>query len=325
MDSLSREIINRYQGDFPLVIRPFQVIATELDVEESSVINCIQNLLTTKKLSRFGPLYNAVSLGGALTLAAVSVPETDFLKVSTLVNSLPEVAHNYRRNHQLNMWFVLATETSAALQNSIQTIEQTTGLKVYNFPKLREYYLGLWISLDDSGRVSTRSFENRELKSGYLLDELDRAIIHTTQTGLSISPEPYTAVARRAQTNVETIINRMQAMIDYGVIRRIGVVPNHYRLGLNSNGMSVWNVSDELVDDLGVKVGQLDYVSHCYQRPRHKNDWPYNLFAMVHGHSNDEVLEKVSLISRLLGDSCQKADLLFSSAILKKSGLRLVS
>ncbi len=325
MDSLSREIINRYQGDFPLLERPFEILAKELGISESSVINCVNDLLTTNKLSRFGPLYNAACLGGALTLAAVSVPEKDFQKVAMLVNSISEVAHNYKRDHLLNMWFVLATETTAAIQSCIQTIELTTGLKVYNFPKLREYYLGLCISVDDFGRVSTRSFENRELKNGYKLDEIDRNIIHATQAGLPIIAEPYSEIAQRTRSSVELVLSRMQTMLDYGVIRRIGVVPNHYRLGLNSNGMSVWNVSDDLIEELGVKVGQLDYVSHCYQRPRHENVWPYNLFAMVHGQSNDEVLEKVSHISRLLGDSCHKSDVLFSSAILKKSGMRLVS
>lgn len=325
MDNLSRQIINRYQGGFPLAKRPFSVIAEALETDEQAVIKTIQCLLRNKTLSRFGPLYNATSLGGALTLAAVSVPDKDYVVISDQINSLPQVAHNYRRDHELNMWFVLATETPEAIQDSIDTIEKITGLKVYDFPKLSEFYIGLWLWLDNSGNVSTRSFESCKPQDGYQLDTLDRNIIQATQSGLMPTPEPFYQVARQTQSDPDIVISRMQSMLDYGVIRRIGLVPNHYRLGLTSNGMSVWSVADERIDELGRLVGQFDFVSHCYQRPRHENIWPYNLFAMVHGHNHDEVMHKVVLISNLLGDDCEESDVLFSSAILKKSGLRLVA
>ena len=114
-------------------------------------------------------------------------------------------------------------------------------------------------------------------------------------------------------------------MLERGVIRRIGAVPNHYQLGLRGNGMSVWDVDDEKLQDLGAHVGRLDFVSHCYERPRHLPLWPYNLFAMVHGHDRDEVLSKIDQITELLGTDCRQHDVLFSTRILKKTGLRLVA
>jgi DNA-binding Lrp family transcriptional regulator len=108
------------------------------------------------------------------------------------------------------------------------------------------------------------------------------------------------------------------------VIRRIGAIPNHYRLGLHGNGMSVWDVNDDKLAELGARVGRLDFVSHCYERPRHLPRWPYNLFAMVHGHDRDEVSEKLSEIASLLDSNCRQHDVLFSTRILKKTGLRLV-
>jgi len=115
----------------------------------------------------------------------------------------------------------------------------------------------------------------------------------------------------------------MQAMLDNGIIRRIGIIPNHYKLGFKSNGMTVWDVPDEQIDQLGEAVGQLDFVSHCYQRPRHLPDWSYNLFAMVHGKTRNEVLTKAEEISTLLGDAVQGHEILFSKQILKKTGFRL--
>ena len=112
-------------------------------------------------------------------------------------------------------------------------------------------------------------------------------------------------------------------MLDLGVIRRIGAVPNHYALGYTANGMSVWDVADERIDDLGARVGALEFVTHCYRRPRRLPDWPYNLFAMVHGKTRDEVLAQVAGIAALLGADCRAYDVLFSTAILKKTGLRI--
>ena len=112
-------------------------------------------------------------------------------------------------------------------------------------------------------------------------------------------------------------------MLDSGIIRRIGAVPNHYAIGWTANGMTVWDVPDARVDDLGARVGSLPFVTHCYRRPRALPAWPYNLFAMVHGTSRDEVREKAVVIAELLGEDCQGSDVLFSTRILKKTGLRI--
>ena len=325
MDELSRHFINQFQGGFPLLEQPFASIAAGLDTDESKLISTIQRLLAEGVLSRFGPLYDAVRMGGGLTLAAICVPEKDFDRVAEQVNSLPEIAHNYRREHALNMWFVIATERPEAVAQTIDKIELRTGLPVYNFPKLQEFYVGLWLLLDAQGRVSTRSFEMPTGKTDVVLDELDRNIIQATQGGFALVSEPFAEVAQITGCDASTVINRLSRMIDNGVIRRIGAVPNHYRLGLKSNGMSVWDVTENRLQALGEQIGKLDFVSHCYQRPRHLPMWRYNLFAMVHGHDGVEVERKISEIADILGEDCNAHEVLFSSAILKKSGLRLVA
>ena len=155
------------------------------------------------------------------------------------------------------------------------------------------------------------------------LDELDRRIVLATQAGLPLDPRPYHWVARELGETPERIMERINAMLADGRIRRIGVVPNHYRLGYVANGMSVWDVPDELIAAVGREVGEFDIVSHCYHRPRQLPDWPYNLFAMVHGHSRDEVRDKVAWIAEQLDGRVRGYDILFSSRILKKTGLRL--
>jgi DNA-binding Lrp family transcriptional regulator len=155
------------------------------------------------------------------------------------------------------------------------------------------------------------------------LDELDRRIVLATQAGLPLVPRPYHWLARELGETPEQIMETFRAMLDDGRVRRIGVVPNHYRLGYVANGMSVWDVPNELISSVGREIGELDIVSHCYHRPRQLPDWPYNLFAMVHGRSQDEVRSKVGQIAEQLGERVRGFDILFSTRILKKTGLRL--
>lgn len=324
MDELARRFVNQYQGGFPLEEQPFVSAAASLGCEAGELVATVGALLDDGTLSRFGPLYDATSMGGSLTLAALSVPDERYDEIAAIINAMPEVAHNYQREHELNMWFVLATETPELLQQAIDRIEQDANLPVYNFPKLQTFYLGLWIEIGADGAIETRPVPGPLKQGGMIIDELDRAIVQATQAGLPLQLAPYTEVAGQCGCDTESVIRRMRRMLERGVIRRIGAVPNHYRLGLHGNGMSVWDVEDERLQELGARVGRLDFVSHCYERPRHLPRWSYNLFAMVHGHERSEVNDKVGDIATLLGSACHGHDVLFSTRILKKTGLRLV-
>lgn len=157
------------------------------------------------------------------------------------------------------------------------------------------------------------------------LDPVDRRLIAATQAGLPLVARPYEAVAEQMGIPAAEVMQRLARLLERGAIRRIAAIPNHYALGYRANGMSVWDVADDVVDDLGRKVGALGFVSHCYTRPRHLPHWPYNLFAMLHGRSRDEVLSRVDTVAGFLGAASRRHDVLFSSRILKKTGLRLSS
>jgi len=143
MDELDRAIINRLQGGFPLCARPFAVAAAELGTDETTLIARIRGLLEGGTLTRFGPLYDVERLGGAFTLCALRVPAADFAHVAALVNAHPEVAHNYAREHDFNMWFVLATRSRDDIRRVIAAIEAETGLAVFDFPREAEYFIEL--------------------------------------------------------------------------------------------------------------------------------------------------------------------------------------
>ena len=156
------------------------------------------------------------------------------------------------------------------------------------------------------------------------IDALDRRLIQATQAGLPLVERPYHHLAGQLGVPAEDVVRRLNRMLDAGIIRRIGVVPNHYVLGYRANGMSVWNVPDEDVSGIGRRVGALDFVSHAYHRPRHVPMWPFNLFAMVHGRSREEVEAKVAEIADLIGPADRGHSILYSTPILKKTGLRIV-
>jgi len=154
------------------------------------------------------------------------------------------------------------------------------------------------------------------------MNALDRALVKATQGGLPLVARPYEAIARQLGIPQDEVLAGLERMLADGRIRRIGAVPNHYALGYAANAMSVWDVADEAVDALGREIGALPFVTHCYRRPRRLPDWPYNLFAMVHGKDRAETERKIFEIEARLGKHARSHDVLYSTLILKKNIMR---
>lgn len=158
--------------------------------------------------------------------------------------------------------------------------------------------------------------------SDHTTSAVDRELILLTQQGLPLVPRPYHALGEQLGISADEVMERLERMLANGRIRRIAAVPNHYKLGFTTNGMTVWDVADEQAEQLGQQVGALDFVSHCYLRPRHLPEWSYNLFAMVHGRTREDIADHVAQIKALLGEQLRCNDILYSTRILKKTGMR---
>jgi DNA-binding Lrp family transcriptional regulator len=156
------------------------------------------------------------------------------------------------------------------------------------------------------------------------IDSIDRKIISATASGLPLVPHPYAEVASWLKLDESDVMTRLARLQETGVIRRIALAPNHYALGMVANGMSVWDVPDARASEIGPQIGDLHFVSHCYLRPRSLPDWPYNLFAMIHGENRDQVETLRAEIAAILGADCRASDILYSTRILKKTGMRLM-
>ena len=150
MDSIDARLVNTLQAGLPVCARPFDAVAATLDVPVDEVLSRLQCLLDDKVLTRFGPMFNAEKIGGALSLCALQAPAGRYDEIAELVNAFPEVAHNYERGHLLNMWFVVATEQPEQAAVVIREIEQTSGCQVYDMPKQEEFFIGLQLTVQET-------------------------------------------------------------------------------------------------------------------------------------------------------------------------------
>ncbi len=302
MDEFDRRLLNRLQHGLPLEPHPYALLAAELDCREEDILRRLDDLLDDGTLTRFGPLFDIEPLGGAFTLAAMSVPEARFEEIAALLAGWPQVAHNYRREHALNMcWWSPATARRRSPRPS-HGWSARAGWRYSTCPRRRPT-MSACISPSDA--------------------LLARRLIELTQAGLPLVADPWAWIAAQLRLSEAETLALLKRLRDAGVIRRIAAVPNHYRLGYRHNGMTVWDVADERIERLGRLVGGLSFVSHCYRRPRHLPQWRYNLFAMVHGRSEAEIEGYRQQIRLLLGEDCRADEMLVSSRILKKTGLRL--
>ncbi|ELZ78061.1 heme biosynthesis protein NirGH [Haloferax larsenii JCM 13917] len=337
LSPLDRAIVNAFQGGFPVVERPFEPAAAALrewgvDVSATDLCERVRTLDEDGVLSRFGALVNAEEIGGTATLVAMHAPPERFDEVAEQVNAHREVAHNYEREHpHLNMWFVVSVADEARVDEVLGEIEDETGQETYNMPKRHEFHVGAKFLLD--GPVSDGDLDLSHLGPDVeptderTITPDERDLVLEIQGGLPITETPYADVADALGQDTEWVVETIKRFNLEGKVRRVGVIPNHYALGYSENGMTVWNVPDDLVMEVGPEIAALDFVTHCYRRPRHEGVWPYNFFAMTHGRSEAESEERIERVREVMGEYWEVGDddwdTLFSTRILKKTGIRL--
>ncbi|KAB7517138.1 siroheme decarboxylase subunit beta [Halosegnis rubeus] len=336
-DRLDRAIVNAFQGGFPVVEDPFELAAGALrergvDIGAADLHARLTEMVDAGALSRYGALVNAEEIGGAASLVALHAPEDRYDEIAEQVNDFREVAHNYEREHpHLNMWFVVSVADSDGVATVLDRIEEATGQETYDMPKLREFHVGAKFLLDGpipDGDVdlshlgpSVTPTDRRSLSP----DEYD--LVMAIQGGFPTTRTPYADIAAELDKSVSWVLETIKRFNEEGKVRRVGVIPNHYALGYTENGMTVWNVPDDLVDEVGPAVAELEFVTHCYRRPRHEGVWPYNFFAMTHGRDEAESERRIQQVRDVMAQywdvDDDEWDSLFSTRILKKTGIRL--
>ncbi|MCL7417129.1 MAG: Lrp/AsnC family transcriptional regulator [Halalkalicoccus sp.] len=337
LDRVDRALINAFQGGFPVCERPFDRAAEALSdrgIEASGdgLLERVQRLEEEGVLTRFGALVNAQEIGGTATLVAMHAPEERFEEVAELVNAHREVAHNYEREHpSLNMWFVVSVADESRVEEVLAEIEEETGERTYNLPKRQEFRVEAKFMLE--GPIPEGDIDLSDLgpdvapTDSTTLTPAERDLVLAIQDGFPIVADPYEAIAADLGADPAWVRETVKRFDREGKVRRVGVIPNHYALGYTENGMTVWNVPDDLVSEVGPAIASLPFVTHCYERPRHEGVWPYDFFAMTHGRSEAESQQRIEQVRERMGEFWDVGeddwDTLFSTRILKKTGIRL--
>ena len=331
LDTVDATLIDEYQSGVPVTADPFEKMAADLAATTGVGLTAIDVLDRVQRLSdrgifrRFGPVLNPPVIGSS-TLAAVRAPADRFDEVAATINSYRQVNHNYRRDHEWNMWFVVTAGSREMRDSILADIETETGCEVLNLPMLTDYYIDLEFPVVNDDRFARESLESTTVDATRISEEatgdlspLEADLLLAIQGGFPLSRSPYQDVADSIGADVSAVISAIDRLLETGCIKRIGCVVNHVVTGFENNCMVVWNVPDDKLDEWGETVGSLPYVTLCYHRPRRPDqDWPYNLFTMVHGREAEAVDAKIDE----LADDYLPVDheRLYSTATLKQTG-----
>ncbi len=293
-DAESFRLVNAWQRGFPLAPRPFAEIARSSGLDEGEAIARFAQLKSRGLIDRIGPVFRP-NLVGASTLAAMAVPPERLEAVAQQVSAHAGVNHNYERENPVNLWFVAAAPSAAALQNLLGGIEDETGLAVLRVPLLEEFHIDLGFDLEDY--TVPRSTQPGRVAP---LPESERGLAARLAAGLPLVPRPYAAFG----VPEAELIAALGRWLECGVVRRIGAVVRHRRLGYEANAMVVWNVPDAEASAAGRRLAADAAVTLAYRRARALPAWPYNLYCMVHGRER-AVVERS--IERLCAEHCMSA------------------
>ena len=292
IDDVDRRVLNLMQGSFPLESRPFAAVAAAAELTEADVMARVQRLLDDRIIRQVTPIYDTRALGyGSMLVAAKVDPEHPW-RAAKIINSHPGVSHNYLRNHEFNMWFTLAVEgdSKLGLQGTLDILQELTGAEsIRQLPTLKLFKIRMDLEMQgDTKALSTEGAVQEPIDlEGVDYDEFDREVIRATQGNMPVVPEPFAPAAARLGIEEAKLLEHMTAMKERGILRRVAAILYHRRAGFSANGMGVWKVPDEKIEELGPRMAAFRGISHCYQRPTYE-DWPYSVFTMAHGRSKEE-------------------------------------
>jgi DNA-binding Lrp family transcriptional regulator len=306
LDATEFLLVNPWQRGFPLVPRPFEELGRKAGLSEADTLARLVSVREKGIIDRIGPVFRPNTVG-ASSLAAMAVPPERLAAVAAFVSGQRGVNHNYEREHRYNLWFVATGATQAEVQGTLSFIEDSSGLPLLRLPLVEEFHIDLGFDLD--GRAAPRASPPRGLPE---LTAAERKLVAAVAAGLPLVAAPYEELARQLGSTQAEVISLLGKMLDDGRIRRIGAVIRHRRLGYQANAMTVWDLPDCAVSEIGRGLAAEAAVTLCYRRARALPEWPYNLYCMVHGRERNRGLDEVNRLSAAHGLEAYPRAILFS-------------
>jgi DNA-binding Lrp family transcriptional regulator len=315
-------ILDLIQQSIPLVPRPFEAIGEKLGMSEEQVIDEITRLKSkpTSLIRQISAIFDSRSLGYKSSLVAAKVDSAQIEQAAAIINKHPGVSHNYRRNHDYNLWYTVAVppDSKLGLDKTVQILHQQSGAKVTRLmPALRMFKIGVKFDLGGSNDIAARDeqIQVQKEKTALPITPRDKAMIRVLQQDLPIIAKPFDQWAQQADVPRHTLLDAAQKYIDAGYMRRFSAVLKHRAAGFGANAMGAWIVPAERQEEFGAMAATFSAVSHCYLRPTYP-DWPYSVFTMVHAKSPKECEKALAEMSRQTGVAEFAA--LYSSVEYKK-------
>jgi DNA-binding Lrp family transcriptional regulator len=310
------EILSRIQKKFPLVARPFKVIADELGMSEEEVLSILQEQKKGNIIRQTSAIFDTKRLGYKSSLVAFKVPADKISAAVKIINSHPGISHNYERNHDFNIWFTLGVSPTSklGLDKTVEILAQLTQADDYiMLPTLKLFKIN--VKLNTTGKDEKKEEVKKVVHRDIDMTPLHHAVVRTAQYDIDMVQEPFKKIIDELDIDYNTFFSILQELEDAGIMRRFASILNHRKAGFNANAMVVWDVDEAKGEDIGATAAAFSAVSHCYLRPKYEN-WPYNLFTMVHGKTKEETN---SIIAEMANEIEAKSHMpLYSSREFKK-------
>ena len=319
MDTLDKEILNEIQWIFPLVSQPYHEIAKKFDISTDVVKKRLTNLKQTGILRQLSAIFDTRRLGYKSSLVALEIEPDKLDYVAHQINRHPGVSHNYERNHQFNLWFTLAVPPGCDLKTEVDKFSKLEGIKkIRLLPTIQLFKIGVKLDMIDEKKHEVKPTEEKKKINNvkFVPTEKDKEFIRELQKDLEIVDRPFLNTAQKLGITEEELFQKLKHYEDIGVMRRFAAILRHRDAGFIANGMIVWKVPDDRITEVGETLGSFPQVSHCYQRPVY-NDWPYNVFSMIHCKSKDEAKNMAKEIQKVI--HVDEYNILFSAREFKKT------
>jgi Transcriptional regulators len=322
LDATDRRLMNLLQSSFPLQREPFQLIASEAELALDEVMTRTQRLLDERIIREITPIFDTRALGYNSMLVATKVDSENPQRAAQIVNSHPGVSHNYLRTHDFNLWFTIATppESELGLEGTLEALMRETGAEsMRELPTLTLFKINMNLEMEGGTEALASAVDAappRDLEA-QPYDETDVAVIRALQGPMEVSDRPYDAAADAVGMDPSVFLEHLSGMVDRKLLRRVAAILFHRRAGFSANGMGVWRVPEDEIQETGRRMAAFRGISHCYQRPTYP-DWPYSVFTMAHGRSKEECDAVLDSIAEECGLSGPDRATLYSSTEYKK-------
>jgi siroheme decarboxylase len=305
-DEADRELLNQMQAGLALVREPFAEIGSRIGMDEEEVLRRLRVMKDAAIVRQLSAIFDTRALGYTSSLVAARYPDERLFEAADIVGGHPGVSHNYRRTHAFNLWYTLAVESDSrlGLEATMERLaEETRAESMRLLPTITLYKIN--VQLDMTGSVATDAKEEAPRPAptrgdGVLPTEADKRMILVLQRDLPLEHRPFDTWAAEAGVTPDELLSAAQVFVDRHYMRRFAAVLNHRRAGFGANGMAVWRVPEEELDELGPRMAAFRAVSHCYRRPTYP-DWPYSIFTMVHARSKEACEEAIEAIAEETG------------------------